>query len=289
MKSHFKFNKQERSGIFFLLFIIIVLQGSYFVVKSRSFQGDSSLSVNTLMEARLDSLKLQLIDDSPKIFPFNPNYLTDYKGYALGLTKVEIDRLLAFRAQNNYVNSTEEFQKVTQISDSLLEKLIPYFKFPQWKKTARPNQKQFSSTKTNAVAIRDLNKVSAEDLMQISGIGEVLSQRIIKFRDRLGGFLVNEQLYDVYGLAPEVVDRALKRFKVIEVPAVNKININSATANEISQLVYINRKLAEEIVTVRGEKGNFESYKDLFNIKGFPINKIERIKLYLFLQKNAEE
>ena len=117
--------------------------------------------------------------------------------------------------------------------------------------------------------------------MKINGIGEVLSARIIKFRNRLGGFLVDEQLYDVYGLEKHVADRALKRFKVLNPPEVQKININTATAQELSNLVYISWDLAQKIVSYRNTNGNFMNLNDLLNISGYPQNKNERIKLYL--------
>jgi hypothetical protein len=62
----------------------------------------------------------------PKIYPFNPNFITDFKGYKLGMSVTEIDRLLAFRKTNRYVNSAAEFQQVTQVSDSLLAQIAPF-------------------------------------------------------------------------------------------------------------------------------------------------------------------
>ena len=44
----------------------------------------------------------------------------------------EIDRLFAYRNKNLFVNSAKEFQAITKVSDSLLEKLAPHFKFPKW-------------------------------------------------------------------------------------------------------------------------------------------------------------
>ena len=48
------------------------------------------------------------------------------------LTNEEIDRLLKFRGQDKWINSPQQFQEVTQISDSLLAEIAPYFKFPEW-------------------------------------------------------------------------------------------------------------------------------------------------------------
>ena len=286
-KSHFKFNKQERSGIFFLLVIIIVLQGVYFYVKFQPFKSTTTIQVDKIRQSNIDSLKkISQTKDAIKIFPFNPNFITDYKGYTLGMSVEEIDKLHAFRAMDKYVNTKEEFQKVTGITDSLLFVIAPYFKFPDWVKSKKQNSKKssYQPKKANKTyEVQDLNSVTAEDLKRINGIGEKLSARIVKFRDRLGGFIVNEQLYDVYALDPEVVDRTLKRFQVLNPPKVQKININSATAGEIAALVYISYSVADGIVQLREQNGRINSFEELTVIDGFPAEKLDRIALYLLL------
>ena len=284
LKSHFRFNKQERSGIFFLLLVIIGLQVAFYFANAKPFRGESQFFVDEMAQAKLDSLKSIAHKDSYAMYPFNPNYISDEKGYTLGLSTEELDRLFAFRKKGRFVNSADAFQEVTQISDSLLEAIAPYFKFPQWKEW------ETSSTKKNKInlpkeifTIKDLNAASAEDLKKINGIGETLSARIVKFRDRLGGFLVNEQLYDVYGLAPEVVDKVLDQYKVLRPPTIQKIPINTATVDQLAQLVYINYNLAKQIVQYREENGDFTSLDELTNVTSFPKERIDRIKLYLAL------
>ncbi len=71
----------------------------------------------------MDSLKNHQPKASLKIYPFNPNYMTDYKGYTLGLSTAELDRLFVFRKKGNFVNSAKDFQTVTQVSDSLLNEI----------------------------------------------------------------------------------------------------------------------------------------------------------------------
>ena len=281
-QSHFRFNKQERSGIFFLLLIVVVLQCGYYYVKANPTNLKSDFALNAVEQTKIDSLKKERFDKSQKIYPFNPNYLADYKGYALGLSPSELDRLFTFRDQGKFVNSDKEFQTVTQISDSLLNKISPYFKFPEW---AGKNQtvKKTTSKPATETNIKDLNAATAEELRQVYGIGETLSKRIIKFRDRLGGFLVSEQLYDVYGLEPEVVGKALLKFQVIDKPEVGKINVNKANAKELSRLVYINGSLASNIVEYRDKNGLFASLQELSQVDGFPTEKLDRIALYLSL------
>lgn len=282
MKSHFNFNKQQRSGIFFLLTLLVLLQLGYFGLLN--YSPDSSESVFKLdveNQKKFDSLVLVSKNiGSATQRTFNPNYISDFKGYTLGMSPVEIDRLHQFRAQDGFVNSAEEFQKVTGVSDSLLNSISPFFKFPDWiKKTGKDVNADVKVLSANR--LKDLNLASANDLRQIHGIGEKLSTRIIKFRDRLGGFLINEQLYDVYGLEQEVAQRTLQKFQVLNPPDIKKININAANVEELTSLIYLRYNVAENIVIYREENGLYTSLDDLFNVPGFPVNKIERIGLYL--------
>ena len=293
IKSHFKFNKQERSGIFFLLTIIVLLQIIYIFSTSILFQSPTLNEVFELdkdLQTQVDILKKNSqLKDSVKIYPFNPNYITDYKGYKLGMSVEEIDRLHAFRSSNKFVNSIEEFQAITLISDSLLQKMAPYFKFPDWVVNAQLNQitpKSESGVIKTAIAkvvVEDLNTATAEDLKVVYGIGDKLSERIVKFRDRLGGFLIEDQLYDVYGLEADVAQKVLLKYKVLTKPEIIKININKATASEISRLVYLNYDVSKKIVAYRNEVGEIKSFEELRKIDGFPSDKINRITLYLAL------
>src|SRR5690554_8215098 len=90
-------------------------------------------------------------DNSPTIFPFNPNFITDYKGYTLGMTPEEIDRLLTYRSENKWINSDEDFQSVTQVSDSLLAVLIRFFNFPEWVKNLKITQSPIKFTKQQLI------------------------------------------------------------------------------------------------------------------------------------------
>jgi len=104
-KSHFKFTKGQRSGIFLLLLLIVVVQCIYFFVDF-SFK-EITIDENELkhFQNEIDSLRLVEIENNkPKQYPFNPNYITDYSGYTLGMTNEEIDRLLDYRKQNKWVN-----------------------------------------------------------------------------------------------------------------------------------------------------------------------------------------
>ncbi|MCW5517762.1 ComEA family DNA-binding protein [Muriicola sp. Z0-33] len=288
IRSHFKFNKQERSGIFFLLLLIFCFQTVNFLIKSKTPSPDAViLVIDDKIQQEIHALKAQALEDNLVIkHRFNPNYIDDFRGYSLGMSPGEIDNFFRFRALGKYVNSPEEFQMASGISDVKLMEIAPYFRFPEWKnKTNEVAKTKKGVEQRNDIIynLSDLNSASADELRTINGIGETLSNRIIKFRDALGGFLVNEQLYDVYGLKAEVVERTLKKFRIINKPTVNKVNINNSTAEELAFIIYINNDLARKMVAYRNQIGRFSSFDDLRAIPDFPSDKIERIKLYLSL------
>lgn len=283
MRSHLRFTKQEKRGIFFLLLLIAGLQFGYYLYTGQTVRNTTSnFAVDSILTIYIDSVKTsQLLKEVQPIKAFNPNFITDYKGYVLGLAPSELDRIYAFRKQGLFVNSAREFQKVSQVSDSLLAVIGPYFKFPSWTKVADIEK----DTDFVNAEYADINTASEASLQRISGIGEVLSKRIIAFRNSLGGFVDIEQLFDVYGLKPEVARRAMKLFKVISVPDIKKIPLNTATVNDLASLVYINKGLARRIVHYRDSIGQFDSIAELTKIEDFPTDRIGRIKLYLSLEK----
>jgi DNA uptake protein ComE-like DNA-binding protein len=284
-KSHFVFSRSQQNGIFLLVCIIIALQVVYFTVPFFSNAEETPLSSEEIKvyQAKVDSIKLvRASNDSVKIFPFNPNYITDFKGYTLGMSPNEIDKLLRFREKGKWVNSSEDFQKVTGISDSLLNALSPYFKFPDWVQE-RKSSNVISAEKGNSIEKKDLNSASAEDLMKVNGIGKVLAARIVNYRSKIGGFMGDIQLKDIYGLTFETRESILRNYKVIQKPDFLQKNINILSVIELSETPYFNYELAREIVNYRQLHEGITSFEELSKIESFPSEKIDRIKLYLTL------
>lgn len=293
MKSHFTFTKQQRNGIFLLILIIIVLQCIYFFVdfKLKDVQVNNTQLLK--FQKEIDSLKqVQLEAGKPKIFPFNPNYITDYKGATLGMTNEEIDRLLTFRKQNKWINSTGQFQQVTKVSDSLLNAISPYFKFPEWVTESKQTNSAFTyNIKPKTFAEKeDLNTATAQQLRKVYGIGEYYSERIVKFRNSFpGGFIADVQLQDVYGLTPEVFEKITEQFTVKTPRKIKKIDLNTATVDQLVTIQHIDYDLANEIIEQRTLRDGYKSLGELTKVKDFPLNKIEIIKLYLYLEKEINE
>ena len=114
-KSHFRYNKSQRNGILFLFLSILFFQGFYFFT---DFTSKEKTVLNTneirIFQKNIDSLKrIEIEKRKPKVFPYNPSFITDYKGYKLGMNTQQIDRIHAHRNKGLYINSAKHFQKVT--------------------------------------------------------------------------------------------------------------------------------------------------------------------------------
>ena len=285
-KQYFIFNKEQRIGLATLIIFIVLLQAAYFIFNFSPSKITTKEEVVWLaLQTEVDSLKAIANDDTYKMYPFNPNFITDFKGYKLGMKLSEIDRLLVFRKTNKYVNSAREFQNVTKISDSLLAVISPYFKFPDWvnnkdksKSYTYNNLKTFNKEK---ISPKDINLASKEDLMKIYGIGDAISDRILKEKEKFGAFVKMEQIKDIWGLSPEVVIEMNKHFKISSSTEVKKIDINNLPVRELTKFPYFKYALAKEILTFRSMNGTIKNSDDLTKIKGFPIDKLEIIILYL--------
>ncbi|WP_029038527.1 ComEA family DNA-binding protein [Salinimicrobium xinjiangense] len=283
LRSNFVFTRSQQNGIFILVAIIIVLQLIYFFI---SFSSEASPNpreeeIVEQMQRSIDSLKLLAAQkDSVPLVPFNPNFISDYKGYMLGMSVTEIDRLHEFRKRDLWVNSAEEFQAVTGVSDSLLKILAPSFKFPDFRRNTSEDNKVSKKVFSTPLIKADLNAATEDDLRKVNGIGEKLSARIVSYRNSLGGFRGNAQLKDVYGLSPEVILRLLENFEVKN-SAGERSDINSATVLQLVDLPYLNYEQARAIVKFREEAGEIKSFEELRQIKNFPVDKLDRIELYL--------
>ncbi len=272
-------NKQRRALVVFVV-IIVLLQFVILIAKSRSFTNETAnYKVDAATQLQIDSLK-QLVLKKYEMQPFNPNFINDYKGFKLGMTTVEIDKLLKYRATGKYINSAAEFQQVTGVSTEMLGKISPYFKFPEWTQNKKSNTYTENSEPVVLKNI-DLNKATIEDLVAIKGIGDYYANAVVNEREKLGGFVSIHQIDFIKGLRPEAV-KILKQNTSIKVAAtIIKVNVNTASKEDLAKIPYITSYLAREIVVYRSKQENPLKIEDLEKINNFPLDKLKIIKLYL--------
>lgn len=120
------------------------------------------------------------------------------------------------------------------------------------------------------------------DLQEIRGIGSVFSKRIIKYRDLLGGFVRKEQLLEVWGIDSAKYVQIEKAF-IIDQQHVRKINLNTATINDLKNHPYLDYYQAKAIVQTRDKQGLYKDISDILKIALVDSETFDLIKDYLEL------
>jgi competence protein ComEA len=245
-------------------------------------------------EHNYDQFSSNKSDYSPrKLFAFDPNTL-DVNGFkSLGLPDFLAERIEKYRNAGGKFKHPEDFKKIYGLLPATYSKLAPYINIQN--ENNSPNERsEFNifanngekisdfNTKTTNTNFKktiafDLNKADTTTLMTVKGIGSKLSQRIIKFRDNLGGFYSENQVREVFGLDSAVVMEILK-FGSINSGIYNKIEINEA--NEIKH-PYLKPYIAKAIIAYRQQHGKYNSIADLKNVKLLDEKTVEKIKPYL--------
>lgn len=279
-KSHFVYSKRQRNGIFFLILLIAFSRFCYFYYyrdgrESRLTAEENDL--NQRYQQQLDSMRY--LDSIKKlkydsIRPFNPNYLTDYKGYRIGLSVAQLDLFFAYRQKGNYINSLADFQAVTKVSDSLLLSLTPYFQFPRYlrqKKVKVPEPR------------KNLNQADSISLIAVRGIGPFKAQRILNYKQEIRGFSTMHQLREIKVLSKDNLEELNKRFFVMLRDTLSKISLNDSDFKSLLEVPYLDYISVIRIIEYRRNNGGFQNLRDLMKFEEIDSIRFERIALYLQL------
>ncbi len=125
----------------------------------------------------------------------------------------------------------------------------------------------------------DLNSANAVELQKIRGIGKAYSERIIKYRNMLGGFASVDQLHEVYGLNAELISKIEERFPILSSP--KKLEINSDSVKVLARHPYISYDLAWVIINYRRQNGDIENFENLKNIRALSDSVRSKLRPYL--------
>jgi competence ComEA-like helix-hairpin-helix protein len=113
----------------------------------------------------------------------------------------------------------------------------------------------------------DINTASSVSFQKVNGIGEKISNRIIKFRNSLGGFYSVGQLSDVYGIDSAIFIKNHHLF-ILDTPQ-NKIDVNQSGLKKMLKHPLLSLQQSEEIIKIRSVYGKIDSLslKNIFTSK----------------------
>ncbi|MCK5702475.1 MAG: helix-hairpin-helix domain-containing protein [Cyclobacteriaceae bacterium] len=229
---------------------------------------------------KLDSLVAILENDElpnthHTLFLFNPNEISPDSLMLLGFPKKVAERLINYRSKGGRFYIKMDVKKIYGITDQLMGDIYTFINLLD--STSRDHLKKTEQK-------FDLNYANVNQLKKVSLIGDVLANRIVKYRDLLGGFVNMDQLDEVYGLS-EMAKKHLKSITFISTKfKPHLIKINRDQADVILRHPYISFQLAEDIIRFREINSTIESEKVLAHFKSIDKSKFEKLIPYLDFQ-----
>ena len=294
--SYLSFTKKERVGIIVLLVLITILivvpfLFPFFIKKKPTDITSFKNQMNQLVAKQADSTYRRYpsknYDENNnqnyreseehskstiskgELFNFDPNTLDESGWKKLGVRDKTIKTIQNFLSKKGHFYKPEDIGKIWGLHADEVEKLIPFVKIEN-ANTTNYYEKRTYETKTFEKGkytpnIIEINNADTSLLIALPGIGSKLSQRILTFRDKLGGFYKVEQIGETFGLSDSTFQKLKPRFTISKSP-LRQININTASLDEMKIHPYLRYAIANAIIQYRTQHGNYATVEDLKKI-----------------------
>lgn len=210
---------------------------------------------------------------------FDPNTYTLEQWMELGLSEKQAAVVLKFTSRGIYSN--EDLKRIFVISDELYDLIKDSTVYPSRPERTFNGENEKTLPKITLVSV---NTATEEELMQVKGIGPFFAKQIIRRRDQLGGFADKSQLLEVWKMDQEKLD-IIAPSLLVDADRVHKININTATVDELKIHPYISWNLANSIVKLRSQIGGYKQISDVKKSVLMTDELYEKLKRYLTLEE----
>lgn len=230
---------------------------------SLSEETDSLSEFNPYASVAIHPRFKNTIKPTVKYFEFDPNKINQSAWVQLGFSQKQAQSIERLKAKGFIFYTPEDLKKVYVIGEDNYLQLAPYIKIDssQFQKRGYV-KKKFAPKAAPTKYVVDINTADSSLFERQRGIGSSLASRIIKYRNRLGGFVSPEQIKEVWNFPDSTYQQLKDRF-VVGVTTVSKVNINTADYNTLGSHPYINYRYAKVIVAYRQQHGNFTAIADI--------------------------
>lgn len=296
---YFSFTKREYNGLLALMLILILITAfpyayqQYFV--SPSFitaKEQNALAKLVLVNKQQPSYSYQNtqndienadVKKSFSLFNFDPNTITISDWKKLGLSAKQAQSIINYRNKGGKFYKPEDLQKMYTISAEKYQALLPYIQIEGKDFTNKFEKKSYTDNVPyvkKELAIIEINNADTLQLDEIKGVGAAFARRIANYRNKLGGFYKKEQLLEVYGLDTAKYLEIKDQIK-IDASSIKKININTATFDDLKTHPYLKFKQINAIIQYRKQHGNYNNPEDLKKVLILSPQTIQNITPYL--------
>jgi len=203
---------------------------------------------------------------------FDPNDADMETLLDFGFNHFQSKNLISYREKGGVFHATSDLLKIYGVDSSLLSAIDKHIQI-------NPGKRNEKVAEVPALLV-ELNSAGTNELISLNGIGSVFAERILKYRDLLGGFHSKHQLLEVYNFPPETFITIEKNILVDSVQ-LRKIRINFAEYAELLRHPYLNKKQVEAILSHRSRNGTFQNPEELKSIATIDTATFVKIRPYL--------
>ena len=216
-------------------------------------------------------------------FSFDPNLVTAAQLQQMKLPDATIKSLLGYRSKGGVFRKPEDIQKLYGLSQELSFQLIPYITISDSFKRKEYNSKLPSKYDTLLAFNRypiEINTADSASLVFLKGVGPILAQKIIAYRNRLGGYFNTDQLLDIYGLSSETILQ-IKDQIIVDSTRIVRWSVNKLPVDSMAKHPYLSRYQANAIVFYRGKVGAIRTIDELVHNRILPPEVARKLRPYV--------
>ncbi len=294
----FAFSSGERRGSVILLGILVLIISIHIFIPHFIHSQDTDFSsfqkeITQFEQSRIDEkeqtepfdfLTPNHFAEKKKLtpFPFDPNQMDAGMGEKLGLSLKQTQSIENYLHKGGRFRKKEDFKKMYCISESMYKVLESYIIIPEQTKVFKENTVS-ASTPQSKLFVVELNSADTLDLKELKGIGSGFARKIINYKKKLGGYISKFQLLEVYGFTPELLAQIEKQL-TIDATKIRKIDINTASLDEMKQHPYWDYYIAKAVYRYRTEHQKFNSVDEVQKISLITPEVFQKIKPYLSVE-----
>ena len=215
-------------------------------------------------------------------FSFDPNSVDETGWHKLGLRDKTIHTLMNYRSKGGQFRQPDDIKKIWGLRPEEAARIIPYVHIVGIEAYKKKQYAPYKASFTKPMIV-DLNTATIDQLRNIPGMGNGLLFRVLKYKERLGGFINIEQVKETYGMSDSSFV-LMQPFLKITTTVITKININTATDYDLSTHPYIDRNVAKAIVLYRIQHGSYQSITDIMKIVFIKEPLFNKVAPYLTVQ-----
>jgi DNA uptake protein ComE-like DNA-binding protein len=198
-------------------------------------------------------------------FNFDPNTLDEVGWHKIGLPEKTTKTILNYLGKGGKFKSAEDIRKIWGLKKEDADVLIPYIAIAAKSTDAKFNNNYASKNYAKpAPSIIDINNATIDDFKRLPAVGNT-AYKIVKFREKLGGFISINQVKETYGLTDSVYQAMLPYLSLTSI-IIQKININTASDFDLGKHPYISSDIAKAIAIYRKQHGNYSKIEDVRKI-----------------------